>query len=202
MNVLVCGGGWVGVNAASRLARSGCRVTLLEKRDCLLSETSSRSTECFRLAWADATMRSFVGDSIELLEQDACKHGVSLSKPDHLFVSTDERKQLELAASFGRVREHRGNLSAYPKDAFEGVDVLFGSDLINEAFPERIASARQMVGVHMRRGGWLDTATLASRLAIDFECKTNCEVEEILWSGSRAFVLDQKGKNDQEEEQE
>jgi glycine/D-amino acid oxidase-like deaminating enzyme len=194
--VFVVGGGWLGVNAATQLARRGCVVTLFERETALMMETSSRSTECFRLAWADPTMRAFVGRSIELLERDAFKHRVPLEKRGYLFLSSDEAQQRALAASFSDerspLREHSQDLSKYDSTAFSGVDLLLGSETINRAFPVaagNIAHGREMYGVHMRRGGWFNSALLAQCLASELQDVRVCSrVDDLVMDSRRDRV--------------
>ncbi len=182
------------MNAASRLSRAGCRVTLLERESRLMQETSSRSTECFRLAWADPSMRAFVGRSIALLDEDAATHGVRLEKRGYVFLSGDEDHQRRLAASFSDehspLREHNKDLSQYDPASFSGVDLILGSDLISKAFPvagSALSKGRDLHAVHMRRGGWFDTAQLAARLAEGLDVRLNSGVEELVTVGNRVM---------------
>jgi|EP01047_Picozoa_sp_COSAG01_P054211 glycine/D-amino acid oxidase-like deaminating enzyme len=74
-DVVVVGGGIAGCAAAYHLARRGAGRVLVISAHTPLTLTSAYSTECYRDFWPSPAMASFMGRSIDLMEQQALESG-------------------------------------------------------------------------------------------------------------------------------
>jgi hypothetical protein len=125
-------------------------------------ETSSRSTECFRLAWADPTMRRFVSRSVSLLRKNCAQLDVDINTQGYLFLGKSETHARTLAQSFcapGDTPRLRQDVKSLRNDyrlndpSVTGVDLLASSAAIDNLFQGNLTGGRgDLFGVHMREG--------------------------------------------------
>jgi sarcosine oxidase subunit beta len=93
-DVVVIGGGIVGVATAFWLSRAGLDTVLVEMRDGLSTLTTSNSIESFRAQFTEPAMSALVKPSIEFFENFAEAvgipgHDISLRHQGYLFVTDD-----------------------------------------------------------------------------------------------------------------
>lgn len=174
---MIVGGGMVGAATAYHLAvRRRARGVVLVEADEPLGLTSAMGTEAYRHWWPDATMRAFIGRSIDLLEElAAASHDAfGLGRQGYVFVTADPARAAELRAEAlaaaargeGPLREHPG-ASGYEATPGPGWRAPAGLDLLHRdaaraAFPFLDPSA--CAALHVRRCGFLDARALGTWL--------------------------------------
>ena len=93
-DVVVIGGGIVGVTTAFWLSRAGLDVVVLEMRDGLSTLTTPNSAECFRVSFTEPAMAELALPSVGMYENfaDTVGHGecdIALHQQGYLFVADD-----------------------------------------------------------------------------------------------------------------
>lgn len=171
VEVAVIGAGSVGLSVAYYLVKTyGVReVVIIDPRD-PMSLTSAQSGENYRNWWPHPVMTAFTDDSISLMDDIVAetgnrihmtRRGYSLvtrrAKPDDLM----EDLYRGYGAQDARlIRVHEGSsphlsyqppLSADPRQAPDGVDVLCDRDLIRKTFPAYADDIATIL--HIRRAG-------------------------------------------------
>lgn len=175
--IVIVGGGMVGAATAYHLAaRRRARGVVLVEAGEPLGLTSAMGTEAYRHWWPDATMRAFIGRSIDLLEElaDRSHNAFALGRQGYVFVTADPARAAELRAEAlaaaargeGPLREHPGASAHEPTPgpgwrAPPGLDLLDG-DALRAAFPFLDPSA--CAALHVRRCGFLDARALGTWL--------------------------------------
>lgn len=108
-DVVVIGGGIVGVATAFWLSRTGLDIVLVEMRDGLSTLTTPNSIECFRAQFTEPPMAELALPSIEVFENFAevigiLGYDISLSHQGYLFVTDEPDMVDDLKAA---VDQHR-----------------------------------------------------------------------------------------------
>jgi len=109
-DVVVIGGGIVGVATAFWLSRAGLDTVLVEMRDGLSTLTTPNSIECFRAQFTEPPMAELALPSIEVFEHFADVIGIpgydiSIRHQGYLFVTDDESQIDELKSAVKRHHE-------------------------------------------------------------------------------------------------
>lgn len=173
--IVIVGGGMVGAATAYHLAvRQKIRgVTLVEAGE-PLGLTSAMGTEAYRQWWPGATMRRFIGRSIDLLEEVSAASGeaVGVERQGYLFVTGDAAEAARLGAEAeaaaargeGPLRVHPGG-ERYTapgrsgwREAPAGLDLFTSGARLRASFPFLCEEA--IAGLHVRRCGFLDAQRL------------------------------------------
>jgi sarcosine oxidase, subunit beta len=103
-DVVVIGGGIVGVATAFWLSRTGLDTVLLEMRDGLSNLTTAQSIECFRAQFTEPPMAELAGPSIEVFQNFADVVGIpgydiGLRQQGYLFVTDQPEMVPDVAAA-------------------------------------------------------------------------------------------------------
>lgn len=148
-DVVVVGGGIVGVATAFWLSRAGLDTVLVEMRDGLSTLTTPLSIESFRAQMTEKAMADLVLPSIRIYENfagtvDLPGHDIALKHQGYLFVSDDAAMAEKLRQAVAVHHSH-------------GVT---GSEFLNQAeiaarFP--YISERMVCGTFHQNDGWLST---------------------------------------------
>lgn len=148
-DVVVIGGGIVGVATAFWLSRAGLDTVLVEMRGGLSTLTTPLSIESFRAQMTEKAMADLVLPSIRMYEAFAETVGIpgldiALKHQGYLFVSDD-------AAMAARLRQAVAVHHSYGVTGSEFVD----ADAIRRRFP--YISERMVCGTFHQNDGWLST---------------------------------------------
>jgi sarcosine oxidase, subunit beta len=174
-DIVICGAGIAGVAAAYFLQKAGVKNVLLIDERPPLSFTSDRSTECYRNWWPDAEMLSLMNRSIDLMEGLADESGnvFQMNRRGYLYVTAQEDTVDTMRSAAARISElgagplrvHSSASSSYQPAAAHGfhaspsgADLLIGTDLIHQHFPD--LTERAVVALHVRRAGWISAQQL------------------------------------------
>jgi sarcosine oxidase subunit beta len=156
-DVVVIGGGIVGVATAFWLSKAGLDVVVLEMRDGLSTLTTTASVECFRAQFTEPAMAALARESIQIFEKFGEVIGmpgydISLHQQGYLFMTDDTDMVGDLKEA---VEEHH-RLGVTDSEFLSGQEV-------HRRFPY-IASS--VVGATFRqRDGWLSTHELTQGFA-------------------------------------
>lgn len=146
-DVVIVGGGIVGVSTAFFCSRAGLRTVVVEKREALGSLTTASSTECFRAQFESPENIELMLGSIKIFshfdEVVGIRHAdISLRQQGYLYVTTDSQ-QAEI---------YREIVEAQHEAGLTDVELLSG-DQARARFPYL---STQIVAARYRGGdGWL-----------------------------------------------
>ncbi|KAJ3139362.1 hypothetical protein HK101_003663, partial [Irineochytrium annulatum] len=184
VDVVVVGGGLIGLSVAHHLVRNATKpikVLILEKESEIMSVTSSKSTGGFRNFYPQfGSMTALSNRSIDLLRTLSAESGDSFgfTRAGYIFLSTGKRNvklhdYIDMAMSAsengsGAVRTY--GMGASGRDGWreryekwkDGIDVVDDVDMIRRLVPGVAEDARVMM--HVRKAGFLDVAALGKYL--------------------------------------
>ena len=148
-DVVVIGGGIVGVATAFWLSRAGLDTVLVEMRDGLSTLTTANSIECFRAQFTEPPMAELALPSIEIYTHFAEVVGlpgydISLRQQGYLFVTDDEDQVPELHEA---IAAHR-TLGVTDSEFLDHDELL-------RRFP--YLSERAVAATFRQGDGWLST---------------------------------------------
>jgi sarcosine oxidase subunit beta len=148
-DVVVVGGGIVGVATAFWLSREGLDTVLVEMREGLSTLTTPNSIECFRAQFSEPAMAELAIPSIEVFENFAEVIGIdgydiSICHQGYLFVTGDDARVGDLRRA---VDTHRC-LGVTDSEFLDGDDLL-------ARFPYLSESA--VAATYRQADGWLST---------------------------------------------
>ena len=148
-DVVVVGGGIVGVATAFWLSRAGLDTVLVEMRDGLSTLTTPNSIECFRAQFTEPAMAELALPSIEVFEHFAEVVGlrgydISIRHQGYLFVTDRADMANDLRAA---VEEHR-SLGVTDSEFLDATELHF-------RFPYLAETA--VAATFRQRDGWLST---------------------------------------------
>jgi len=146
-DVVVIGGGIVGVATAFWLSRAGLDTVLVEMRDGLSTLTTAASAECFRAQFTEPAMAALAKPSIEIFENFAGvvgipDHDISLRQQGYLFMTDDAETVDQLKAA---VEKHH-SLGVTDSEFLSG-------DEVRARFP--YVSPKVVAATFRQRDGWL-----------------------------------------------
>jgi sarcosine oxidase subunit beta len=149
VDVVVIGGGIVGVATAFWLSRAGLDTVLVEMRDGLSTLTTPNSIECFRAQFTEPAMAELALPSIEVYENFAEVVGlpgydISLRHQGYLFVTDDPEMVDDLKAA---VQKHR-SLGVTDSEFLAGGELRVRFPYLSEA---------AVAATFRQRDGWLST---------------------------------------------
>lgn len=165
---VIAGAGIAALSTARYLSRLVPTATIaLVTPHAPMSQTSSLSTECFRDHWPSPTMRSFMGRSIELIEEHSSNNSFRVTPFGYLYCS----KQAGSAKAYeSEARECHGKnvrLISSPEGVApysssspraKGADVYTTSAASLAAFPYLSSDVTALM--HTRNCGWLSAQTM------------------------------------------
>ncbi|MCL6432139.1 MAG: FAD-binding oxidoreductase [Anaerolineae bacterium] len=156
-DVVIVGGGVIGVATAFWAGRAGLRVVCLERRDGLGTLTTALSEECFRAQFTEPANIRMMKASIEFFERFAEMTGLEdcdlgLKQQGYLFVSGAEDGPRVLRERVELQRQH----------GLDDVEYLDG-DEVRRRFP--YIGPRATAGTFRARDGWLSTHALTYGMA-------------------------------------
>jgi sarcosine oxidase, subunit beta len=148
-DVVVIGGGIVGVATAFWLSNAGLDVILLEMRDGLSTLTTPNSVECFRAQFNEPEMVALAVESIQVFENFADVIGIpgydiSLHQHGYLFVTDDESCEIELMAA---VEQHH-QLGVTDSEFLSGIE-------LKKRYP--FLSEKAIAATFRQNDGWLSS---------------------------------------------
>jgi sarcosine oxidase subunit beta len=125
-DVVVIGGGIIGVATAFWLSRAGMSTILVEMRDGLSTLTTTASIESFRAQFTEPAMAALASESIEVWENFAQVTGlegyeIDLHHGGYLFLTTDEAK----------VDDVKSTVAAYHQVGVTDAKYLAGAEIVN-----------------------------------------------------------------------
>jgi sarcosine oxidase subunit beta len=125
-DVVVIGGGIIGVATAFWLSRAGMSTILVEMRDGLSTLTTTASIESFRAQFTEPAMAALASESIEVWENFAQVTGlegyeIDLHHGGYLFLTTDEAK----------VDDVKSTVAAYHQVGVTDAEYLAGAEIVN-----------------------------------------------------------------------
>ena len=146
-DVVIIGGGIVGVSTAFFCARAGLKTVVVEKREALGTLTTARSTECFRAQFESPADIALMSGSIEILAHFAEVVGIpdvdiNFRPQGYLYATTDPQQ----------AKAYKELVEAQHKCGLTDVELLNG-DEARIRFPylgPQVIAARYRVG-----DGWL-----------------------------------------------
>ncbi len=146
-DVVVIGGGIVGVATAFWLSRAGLDTVLVEMRDGLATLTTAASAECFRAQFTEPAMVALAKPSIEIFENFAEVIGIpgydiSLHQQGYLFITDDPEMVDQLKAA---VEKHH-SLGVTDSE-------FLTDDEVRARFP--FVSPEVVAAIFRQRDGWL-----------------------------------------------
>ena len=146
-DVVVIGGGIVGVATAFWLSRAGLDTVLVEMRDGLSALTTAQSIECFRCQFTEPAMAELALPSVAMYENFADAVGltgydIAVRQQGYLFVTGEEREVDRLKAA---VAKHHA--------LGVGDSEFLDCDELRARFP--YLSERAVAGTFRQRDGWL-----------------------------------------------
>lgn len=156
-DMVVIGGGVIGVATAFWAGRAGMEVVCLERRDGLGTLTTAASEECFRAQFAEPENIRMMKASIEFFERFAEVTGLEdadlgMRQQGYLFLSKAEDGLARLGARVEHQRRH----------GLDDVELLDG-DEVRRRFP--YVSPAVTAATFRARDGWLSTHALTYSLA-------------------------------------
>jgi len=178
-DVVVIGGGIVGVATAFWLSKAGLDVVVLEMRDGLSTLTTTASVECFRAQFTEPAMSALAKESIGIFENFGDVVGIrgydiSLHQQGYLFMTDDTDMVGDLREA---VEEHH-SLGVTDSEFLSGEEV-------RRRFPY---IAPSVVGATFRqRDGWLSTHELTQGFA------KGCDGRFFLETKATGIHVDGKG---------
>jgi glycine/D-amino acid oxidase-like deaminating enzyme len=148
-DVVVVGGGIVGVASAFWLSRSGLDTVLVEMRDGLSTLTTPNSIECFRAQFTEPPMAALAVPSIEVFENFAEVIGIpgydiSIRHQGYLFLTDDP----QMVGSLRNAVDKHHSLGVTDSEFLTGGEVL-------SRFP--YISDRVVAATFRHRDGWLSS---------------------------------------------
>ena len=156
-DVIIIGGGIIGVGTAFWAGRAGLRTVCLERRDGLGSLTTAASEECFRAQFAEPENIRMMKASIEFFERFAEFTGlegydIGLRQQGYLFITAADGGLEMLGQRVDVQRQH----------GLDDVELLRG-DEVRRRFP--FVAPRVTAATFRARDGWLSTHALTYGLA-------------------------------------
>jgi sarcosine oxidase subunit beta len=156
-DVVVVGGGIVGVATAFWLSRAGLDTVLVEMRDGLSTLTTPSSMECFRMMFSEPAMVALARPSIDLFENFAQTVGlpgydISIHQPGYLFVTEEE----------GKVDQLRKAVDTYHELGVTDAEFLSAEE-VRRRFP--YVTPNIAAGAYRQRDGWLSVHELTQGFA-------------------------------------
>jgi sarcosine oxidase subunit beta len=148
-DVVIIGGGMVGVATAFWLSRAGLDTVLLEMRDGLSTLTTPNSIECFRAQFTEPAMAELALPSIDIIENFADVvglplHDISVRHHGYLFV-TDDPAMVDQLKQAVETHHHLGVTDSEFLDAAE----------IQARFP--YISPNAVAATFRQNDGWFST---------------------------------------------
>jgi sarcosine oxidase subunit beta len=148
-DVVVIGGGIVGVATAFWLSQAGLDTVLVEMRDGLSTLTTAQSIECFRCQFTEPAMAELAVPGVSIYENFAdvvglAGYDISLRQQGYLFITDDQQQIGDLKNA---VAKHR-SLGVGDSEFLDG-------DELRARFP--YLSDRAVAGTFRQRDGWLST---------------------------------------------
>jgi sarcosine oxidase, subunit beta len=146
-DVVIVGGGLVGVSTAFWASRAGLDTVLIEMRDGLSTLTTSASCECFRAQFTEPALLELARPSIDIFDDFAeiigiPNYDISLHHQGYLFMTGDEAEVSKVQAAVGRLHD------------LGVTDTEFlGADEIRRRFPW--VSPSVLAGSFRQQDGWL-----------------------------------------------
>lgn len=156
-DVVVIGGGLVGVATAFWVSRAGLDTVLIEMRDGLSTLTTANSAECFRAQFTEVPLVELAKSSIEMFDQFADIIGIpgydiSVRHQGYLFMTDDEHSLDELRAAV-RLQHELGVTDT----------IFLDGDEVRKRFPY---VAPTVAGATFRQNdGWLSTHAVTQGFA-------------------------------------
>ncbi len=178
-DVVIVGGGIVGVSTAFFCSRAGLKTVVLEKRDALGSLTTAASTECFRAQFESVENIALMLGSIEIFLHFPDVVGVrgmdiNLRQQGYLYVTTDPQQ----AETYGKMVE------AQHKAGLTDIELLSG-DEARVRFPYL---SPQVVAARYRAGdGWLSVHEMLYAFA------KGSQAQFLLQTAATKIAVDSKG---------
>ncbi|NIQ39157.1 MAG: FAD-dependent oxidoreductase [Proteobacteria bacterium] len=178
-DVVVIGGGIVGVATAFWLSRAGLDVVLLEMRDGLSTLTTTASVECFRAQFTEPTMCELAKESIEIFES----FGDIIGVPGY-DISIHQRGYLFMTDEPDMIKDLESAMAQYQKLGVTDAELLKG-DEVRSRFP--YVSPSVVAATFRQRDGWLSTHEVTQGFA------KGCDAEFFVETKASRIVLDNKG---------
>lgn len=156
-DMVIVGGGIIGVATAFWASRAGLSVVCLERRDGLGTLTTAASEECFRAQFCEPENIRMMKASIEFFERFAEETGLAdydlgMHQQGYLFL-TDEENGLEAL---------RQRVEAQRRHGLDDVELLTG-DEVRQRFP--FVGPQVTAATFRARDGWLAVHSLTYGLA-------------------------------------
>ncbi len=178
-DVVVIGGGIVGVATAFWLSRAGLDTVLVEMRDGLSTLTTAESIESFRAQFTEPTMSALAQESIEVFESfaDVVRipgYDIDLHQQGYLFVTDDADMNDDVQAA---VKKHH-ELGVTDSEFLSG-------DEARARFP--YLSDTVVAGTFRQKDGWLSTheATQGFAKGCDAAFLVRTRATNVLQDGQR-----------------
>jgi sarcosine oxidase, subunit beta len=156
-DVVVVGGGIVGVATAFWLSKAGLDTLVVERRPALASLTTAASAECVRAQFTEPALAALARESMAFFENfsqavglDDCDIG--LHQQGYLFLTTDPAVADDLQAA----------LAIYNQQGLTDVELLVGSE-VRACFP--FVAPQVLAATFRQRDGWLSAHELTYGLA-------------------------------------
>jgi sarcosine oxidase subunit beta len=148
-DVVVIGGGIVGVASAFWLSRAGLDTVLVEMRDGLSTLTTPNSVECFRAQFTEPAMSALATQSIEIFENFSeiigiPDYDISMHRRGYLFVSDDPGMTPQIREA---VEKHH-SLGVNDSEFLD-------AEQLQERFP--YLSENVAAGTFRQKDGWLSS---------------------------------------------
>jgi len=178
-DVVVIGGGIVGVATAFWLAKEKLDVVLVEMRDGLSTLTTPASAECFRAQFTEPAMATLAKQSIEIFENfpeviGIPGYNISLHQQGYLFMTDDPATEKDLEAA---VKQHH-------QLGITDSEFLIG-DEIRSRFP--FVSPTVVAATFRQRDGWLSTHEVTQGFA------KGSDASFLIQTKATQLFLDSKG---------
>ncbi len=178
-DVVVIGGGIVGVATAFWLSKARLDVVLVEMREGLSTLTTTASVECFRAQFTEPIMSSLAKESIEMFENfgdiiGISGYDISIHQQGYLFM-TDEPDM---------VKHIESAIAQYHKLGLTDAEFLSG-DEVRSRFPYVAPSV--VAATFRQRDGWLSTHEVTQGFA------KGCDARFFTETRATKILLDGKG---------
>jgi sarcosine oxidase subunit beta len=178
-DVVVIGGGIVGVATAFWLSKASLDVVLVEMRDGLSTLTTTASAECFRAQFAEPEMSLLTQESIKIFEDFGNVIGIpgydiSLHQQGYLFMTDNPEMVKELERA---VQEHH-RLGVTDSEFLTG-------DEVRSRFP--FVSPAVVAATFRQRDGWLSTHEVTQGFA------KGCDAEFFVETKATNILFDRNG---------
>jgi sarcosine oxidase subunit beta len=145
-DVVVIGGGIVGVATAFWLSRAGLETLVVEMRDGLSTLTSAASIESFRKQFTEPGMAALAIESVDVWEH----FGEVIGIPDY-DIGLKHQGYLFITADTGKVEEMKKAVDQYHRLGVTDSEFLEGGE-VRKRFPW--ASPKIVAGTYRRNDGW------------------------------------------------